>query len=54
MDPLNMAYYALVCGLLAGVSSRLGGWLSRVVVGAVIGLVAAAALPMLRSGFGIG
>ncbi len=54
MDAFNMTYYALVCGLLAGLSSRLCGWPSRIGMGAVVGLVAAAALPVLRAGLGIG
>ena len=53
MDPFNLTYYALVCGLLAGASMWLGGWLARVAAGAIIGLVAAAALPVFRAALGI-
>lgn len=54
MDPFNLAFYALVCGTLAGVSSRLGAWWLRACLGGVVGLVAAAALPQLRALLGVG
>ncbi|MFO1141212.1 MAG: hypothetical protein U1E59_02290 [Amaricoccus sp.] len=48
MDPVTMTYYALICGGLGYVSPHVSPSFMRVVLGAVVGLVAAAALPVLR------
>jgi hypothetical protein len=53
MDPVTILYYAAVCGLLAAVSGKAGGFLQRVGLGVVVGLAAAAALPILRTVLGI-
>jgi ABC-type uncharacterized transport system permease subunit len=53
MDPFNMAFYALICGSLAGMSPRLGTTLARIIAGCITGLLAAAALPYLRALFGV-
>jgi hypothetical protein len=54
MDPVNMAYYAAVCGLLAAASPLLQGVVARVAAGAVVGLIAAAVLPWVRAWAGLG
>jgi len=48
MEPLSLGFYALVCGLLSVVAPRLGGFVPRLLTGAVVGIVAAFALPTLR------
>ena len=53
MDPVSVAYYALVCGLLAGVLPPGLGRLAKVGVGVGVGLVAATALPALRGVLGL-
>jgi hypothetical protein len=54
VDAFNMAFYAMVCGGLAGVSARVGRWPARVILGMIVGLAAAAALPALRAALGVG
>ena len=52
MDPVTLAFYGIVCGLLAGFvpqSSRA----FRIALGVGVGLVAAAMLPPLRSAMGL-
>jgi hypothetical protein len=53
MDLVSILYYALVCGALAGFAASAGGFLQRVGLGVVVGLAAAAALPLLRTLIGI-
>ncbi len=48
MDPISLTFYAVICGLLSLVAPNLGGTLPRLAVGAVVGTVAALALPFLR------
>jgi hypothetical protein len=52
MDPVTMAYYAIVCAALAGVASAAGQRGRMVALGAVVGLAAAALLPLLRGAAG--
>ena len=52
MDPVIMAYYAAVCGVLSVLAPSFGGLGGRLVVGAVVGLGAAGALPFVRSTLG--
>ena len=52
MEPISLAFYAVVCGLLSLVAPALGGMMPRVAVGAVVGLAAAAVLPMIRGMMG--
>jgi hypothetical protein len=52
LDPVALAYYAAVCGLLSVAGPSLGGAAGRFIAGVVVGLVAAAALPALRGAFG--
>jgi len=52
MDPVTMAYYAIVCATLAGVASANGQRGRMIALGAVVGLAAAAVLPLLRGAIG--
>ncbi|HPG22810.1 MAG TPA: hypothetical protein PLH75_08470 [Amaricoccus sp.] len=50
MDPITLAYYGLICGLL-GLAAPL--WRRpglRFLIGVLVGLAAAGLLPMLRQG----
>lgn len=53
MDPVTATYYAVVCAALAVVSARIPLILLRLVLGAGVGLVAAALLPQVRAGLGL-
>ena len=53
MDPVTMVFYGVTCGTLAVASPRVPQPWLRVVVGIVIGAVAAACLPVLRQRLGI-
>lgn len=53
MDPFNMLYYAAVCGALALGGPRLRTPRVRLAAGAIVGLLAAALLPMLRRWIGL-
>lgn len=48
MDAISLGFYALVCGALSVAAPNLGGLPARLAVGAVVGLVAASLLPILR------
>jgi hypothetical protein len=54
MDPINLAFYALICGTLGWAGPRLGAPIARIGLGAAVGIVAAAALPVLKGLFGLG
>lgn len=54
MDPVALAYYALICGLLGLAAPRLRTPGLRFAIGVVVGLVAAGALPGLRAFLGGG
>ena len=47
MDPITLIFYAVVCGLLSVLAPKLGAMPSRLAVGAVVGVIAATALPYL-------
>lgn len=47
-----MAYYAIVCATLAGVASATGQRGRMIALGAVVGLAAAAVLPLVRGAIG--
>ena len=49
MDPIAMIFYAVVCGALSLFAPNLGGYVPRIAVGAVVGVVAAGVLPMLKA-----
>lgn len=48
MEPISLVFYAIVCGLLSIFAPSLGGTVPRMAVGAVVGVAAAAALPIVR------
>ncbi len=48
MDPVTLGYYAAVCAALTAAGPRLGRLVLRLAIGAGVGLVAAALLPLLR------
>jgi len=48
MEPISLAFYAGVCGLLGVVAPRLGGFVSRLLIGGIVGIIAALLLPMIR------
>jgi len=52
MEPFVLAYYASVCAVLSFFSPFLGGMLTRLLLGAVVGVIAAFALPAMRTQFG--
>jgi hypothetical protein len=49
MDLTALAFYACVCAVLSFASPALGRPLVRLAVGALVGLLAAALLPVLRT-----
>jgi hypothetical protein len=49
MDLKSMVFYALVCGVLAAFSPSIGNRNKRLIFGSVIGLLAALAMPTIRS-----
>lgn len=48
MDVINLVYYAAICAVLSYFAPRLRTALTRLAVGAVVGLVAAGVLPLIR------
>ncbi|QXT40208.1 hypothetical protein [Gymnodinialimonas ceratoperidinii] len=52
MDILALTFYASVCGVLSLASPALGTALLRLAAGAVVGIAAASALPLIRSTIG--
>ena len=48
MDPVAIAFYALVCAILSVFAPNLGGLAPRLVVGAGVGIAASVALPFIR------
>jgi hypothetical protein len=52
MDPVTVSYYAAVCGLLSAFTPRQGSYVLRLILGAVVGIVAAGLLPWLRGHLG--
>ncbi|MEN8656670.1 hypothetical protein [Marivita sp.] len=53
MDLTAMAFYALVCGGLGALSPRLPSFWQRFAVAALVGIVAAALLPVVRGVLGV-
>ena len=49
MDVVNLAFYAIVCGVLGWAGPNLGAPLVRLGIGAGVGVAAAALLPQLKS-----
>ncbi len=52
MDPVNLLFYAVVCGTLGVASPWLGQPLRRIVIGAVVGVAAAILLPLIKAALG--
>jgi|GEM_PF-689341 hypothetical protein len=52
-DPVGLVFYGLVCGALAAFAPLLGTRPRRALIGAVVGIVAAILLPVLRSATGL-
>ena len=48
-----MLYYRLVCALLAAGGSRLNRFEIRLIVGFLVGLIAASLLPLLKTVLGV-
>lgn len=53
MDPVTMIFYAIVCGSLGFAGPALGRPPIRLAIGALVGIVAAGALPWLRGMTGL-
>lgn len=53
MDPVTLGFYALVCGVLSVLSPGLGPMGTRLIIGAVVGVLAATMLPMVRGSLGL-
>jgi len=52
MDPTSMTFYAIVCGVLGVSAPRFDSAWFRLAFGAVIGVIAAFALPYIRQMIG--
>jgi len=48
VDPFALLFYAVVCGCLSFFAPKLGGRMQRLAIGAGVGVVAAALLPIVR------
>lgn len=48
MDPVSLAFYAIVCGCLSAASPIVPSLPVRLALGAGVGVLAAALLPLLR------
>lgn len=53
MDVTALIFYAIVCGLLSLASPTMNKPFTRLAIGAVIGVAAAALLPVLRGTLGL-
>jgi hypothetical protein len=53
MDMTALIFYAIVCGLLSLASPTVGKPVTRIAIGALVGIAAAALLPVLRTLFGL-
>jgi len=49
MDPVTVTYYTAVCALLSGLMPQAAPRWTRYMIGALVGLGAAALLPQLKS-----
>ncbi|SEW40790.1 hypothetical protein SAMN04488515_2743 [Cognatiyoonia koreensis] len=52
MDVIALAFYACVCGLLSAFAPQLSTFYVRLGVGAVVGIVAATVLPLIKVAMG--
>ena len=48
MDPIALTFYAVVCGLLSAVAPTMPRLPVRLAIGAVVGILAASLLPVLK------
>jgi len=48
MDPITLGFYAIVCGCLSAFAPKVPRLPVRITIGAVVGLIAASALPWLK------
>lgn len=48
MDPISLIFYACICGTLGWASPALGHPVIRLIIGAIVGLIAATVLPMIK------
>ena len=53
IDVTAIAWYAAICGALAALAPTLGGVSRRIIVGAIVGILAATVLPFLRTMMGL-
>lgn len=51
-DSTSLIWYAVVCGALAAFAPQFGGRIVRLSVGAVVGIIAASALPAIKGMMG--
>ena len=49
MDPVNLAYYAFICGGLAAYAPQVTSRIVRTVLGLAVGGISAALLPVLHA-----
>ncbi|WP_306050648.1 hypothetical protein [Oceaniradius stylonematis] len=52
-DPTTIVWYAAICGALAALAPSLGTRNRRILVGAVVGIVAASLLPPVHAALGL-
>jgi len=48
MEPITMGFYAIVCSLLGAAGPKLGALPVRLGIGAVVGVIASALLPLIQ------
>lgn len=53
MDIITVSYYAFVCGVLGLAGPRLGKPPVRLIIGAIVGVLAASLLPSVRGMLGL-
>jgi len=49
MDIVTLVYYAAICGLLSLAAPNLNNRMVRLSIGVVVGVIAAAGLPVIRA-----
>ena len=53
IDATAIAWYAAVCGVLSALAPNFGGKIVRIVIGGIVGIIAATVLPAIRSMTGL-
>ena len=53
IDATAIAWYAVICGVLSAFAPSFGGRVVRIVIGGIVGIVAATVLPMVKSLMGL-